>query len=331
MRTLILAIVLLSSFPALAQPSKVVAEQLFNQGRELAKANKWAEACPKFEASLRQDPTLGTKLNLATCYERIGKLASAWAMYRDAAEAAAKAGDTRRRDHAKQSADALLPRLPKLALQAPASAPEGLVVQRAGAIVDPAELGLEVYVDPGECEVVATAPGHLAFSTKLFLKEGETKTLPLPTLEREQAAPPPPAPDMVKDATTTTATSRLELREGPRTRKALSAGVATVGLLAVGAGLGFGASASRLFDDAKALCGEDLSCSPETYDRDKRMVDRARTYATTSTLLVSAGGVAIAASAFLYFTSPREQRPASARLVPIATGDSAGLAIAGGF
>jgi hypothetical protein len=43
-----------------AQPSdaNAVAEQLFKQARELTKANRWAEACPKLEATLRADPTL---------------------------------------------------------------------------------------------------------------------------------------------------------------------------------------------------------------------------------------------------------------------------------
>ena len=81
-----------------AQPgaSSTIAEQLFNQARDLAKANQWVEACPKFEASLRYDPVLGTQLNLATCYEHIGKLASAWGLYREATELANKAGDAKR-------------------------------------------------------------------------------------------------------------------------------------------------------------------------------------------------------------------------------------------
>jgi hypothetical protein len=43
-----------------AHPSdaNAVADQLFKQARELAKANRWAEACPELEASLRADPTL---------------------------------------------------------------------------------------------------------------------------------------------------------------------------------------------------------------------------------------------------------------------------------
>src|SRR5882757_2183430 len=110
----VLALVSVVAGPVQAQSSdsSVLAEQLFNEARDLVKANKWAEACPKFEASLRYDPVLGTRLNLATCYEHIGRLASAWGLYRESIDAAKKAGDAKRADYAQKQATALEPRLP---------------------------------------------------------------------------------------------------------------------------------------------------------------------------------------------------------------------------
>src|SRR5215471_5318240 len=113
-----------------------IAEQLFNQGRELAKANHWGEACPKFEASLHYDPALGTRLNLATCYEHVDKLASAWGLYRESSELASQAGDVKRRDYAQKQAAALEPRLPRLAIAPPARPPAGFVVKRDGMAID---------------------------------------------------------------------------------------------------------------------------------------------------------------------------------------------------
>ena len=55
------------------------AQALFDEGKRLHKDKNFQEACPKFEASHRIDPGLGTLLYLGDCYEEIGRTASAWA------------------------------------------------------------------------------------------------------------------------------------------------------------------------------------------------------------------------------------------------------------
>ena len=66
--------------PAFAQSgsNKAAAEALFSEGRSLASAGKCDEAIPKFQASQKLDPGIGTLLNLADCYEKVGRTASAW-------------------------------------------------------------------------------------------------------------------------------------------------------------------------------------------------------------------------------------------------------------
>ncbi len=71
------------------------AEALFGEGRRLLAASRFAEACPKFVESQRLDPAIGTQLNLGDCYEKTGRTASAWAVFRDAAAEAQKGGATR--------------------------------------------------------------------------------------------------------------------------------------------------------------------------------------------------------------------------------------------
>jgi hypothetical protein len=99
----------------------------------------------------------------------------------------------------------------------------------------------------------------------------------------------------------------------------------------VGVGLMFGAKANSTYQDATALCGTDLLCSPADYPKDRQLVHDARSSATTSTVLVVAGGAAIVAGAVVWLTTPRAPEQATARIVPVIHDRGAGLAIAGGF
>jgi tetratricopeptide (TPR) repeat protein len=308
--------------------SSALAEQLFNQARDLAKANQWAEACPKFEASLRYDPVLGTRLNLATCYEHIGKLASAWGLYRESIELARKAGDSKRADYAAKQAAALEPRLPKLAISVPSAPPAGFIVKRDDTALDAGALGVALYVDPGAHKVTASAPGFEPVSVSVTLAEGKTETLAIPALV---ARPAEPGEKETRPGVESTAADEPA---GPRsrTRTFAAIGLGAAGVVAVGVGLVFGAKASSSYKDATALCGDNLVCSADNFNRDKKLVADARSSATLSTVMVIGGGAAIAAAAIVYFTAPRTRETATARVVPAVTRDGgAGLALMGTF
>lgn len=324
-----LLVVALVAGPARAQSqegnSSALAEQLFNQGRDLIKANQWAEACPKFEASLRYDPVLGTRLNLATCYEHIGKLASAWGLYRESIELAKKAGDTRRAEYAQKQAAELEPRLPKLAISAPASPPAGFAVKRDDTTVDAGALGVALYVDPGAHRVTASAPGFETFAVTVTLTEGKTETIAVPNLAAKPAAP------AVADQPATQPEPTPATGIAPN-RKYLALGLGGAGVVAVGVSLVFGAQANSKFSDAKSLCGSNLACSDmAAFTRDKQLVSDARSKATVSTVLMLGGLAAIAGGAVVLFTAPREPEHATAHLVPVLHDGGAGLALAGGF
>jgi tetratricopeptide (TPR) repeat protein len=164
------ALVISAAGPADAQPDDAgaTADQLFEDGRELARADRWAEACPKFEASLRMDPALGSRLNLAACYEHIGELARAWRLYRESADLAEEAGDVKRRDYARAHAAALEPRLAGLAIPAPvatepAIAPRSLA--SADPVTDPPSTRTHVAIGLGAAGL-ATAGAGLLFGAK---------------------------------------------------------------------------------------------------------------------------------------------------------------------
>lgn len=330
MRYALTLVMLVSALVGRAQAqsadSSALAEQLFNQARDLVKANKWAEACPKFEASLRYDPVLGTRLNLATCYEHIGRLASAWGLYRESIDAAKKAGDSKRADYAQKQATALEPRLPKLAISAPVNKPAGFVVKRDGTPIDAGELGTALYVDPGTHEVVASATGYEAYTVTVTVVEGKTETLSIPPLVAKPAASTEEKKPEDEQEVDTAAISAKA-----RQRKFIALGLGGGGVVALAVGLVFGAKASSSYDDAKKLCGDDLVCSMENFDKGKKLVSDARSAGTISTVLVGVGIAAAAAGVVVYVTRPKAAERATARLVPVPHEGGAGLALVGSF
>src|SRR5258707_11096102 len=126
---------------------KATSEALFGDGRRLMSQGNYAQACPKFEASLKLDPGVGAMLNLADCYEKNGQTASAWAEFREASSAARAAGSRDREELSRQRASALEPKLSRLTIVA---GKQSAQVTRDGTPVDSAAFGTAMPVDPGK-------------------------------------------------------------------------------------------------------------------------------------------------------------------------------------
>src|SRR6187399_3496669 len=133
--------------PAAAQSDSAAARALFSEGRELMAAEKYAEACPKFEESLRLDQGMGTQFNLAHCWEKLGRTASAWALFLDVAAAARAGNQPDRESAAKERASTLEPKLTRLRITFPEPAPEAKIF-RDGQEVRQAAWGTAMPVDP---------------------------------------------------------------------------------------------------------------------------------------------------------------------------------------
>jgi hypothetical protein len=277
--------------------NRAAAEALFNQGRALAASGKYAEACPKFEASEQLDPGLGTLLNLADCYEKLGKTASAWAEYREAIPLARAAGSKVREDLASERAKALESRLSLLTIRAPRGADSaGLEIRRDGIPVLPAELGSPIPVDPGPHTVEASAVGKQKWSSTVELSEAQKLEIDVPALSpsgQPSAAPagagkPVDAPPLEQTA---------HPSSGQRTAALV---VGAVGIVGVGVGAVFGLGASSKWSDAKS------HCSAYPYGCDAQALEErssANSKATLSTVAFIVGGAALTGAAVLWFTA----------------------------
>lgn len=165
---------------ARAQTS-AAAELAFREGRQLMNQGRYQEACPKFEESQRLDPAPGTQLNLADCYEKQGRTASAWETFRAAEAAAHDSGQPDFASEARRRAVALEPRLCKLALSA-AQPVAGLEVALDGEPVTEL-IGSAVPVDPGEHAVTASAPARRPWSQRVRIDApGTTVAVAIPAL-----------------------------------------------------------------------------------------------------------------------------------------------------
>ncbi|HKQ68279.1 MAG TPA: hypothetical protein VJT73_03030 [Polyangiaceae bacterium] len=156
------------------------AEALFRQGRQAMDAKNYPAACPKFAESQKLDPAAGTLMNLATCEEKVGKLASAWQHWREAIDALPPKDD--RIPFARERVDELEKKVPRLTVilepeRGQSSAPEGAKVFRDEIEIGPAGRGVPLPVDPGPHTVTVQMKGRLSEKFAVAVKEGEQKQL----------------------------------------------------------------------------------------------------------------------------------------------------------
>jgi hypothetical protein len=165
------------------------AEALFQSGLEKLKAGQYAEACTAFQGSEDADASPGTEINLGTCNEKQGKLASAWGWYNTAAGSADRRGQADRAKKARDEADRLKPLLHYLVINVKTPAEE-MKVTRDNVVVPQAALGTSVPIDPGEHAIRVTAKGKKAWngSVKTEASPGTTP-FDVPPLVDEPVAP----------------------------------------------------------------------------------------------------------------------------------------------
>ena len=262
--------------------SSVAAQSLFDEGKKLAAAERWPEACGKFAESQRLDPGVGTQYHLADCYEHVGRRASAWAIFREIEATTRKSGEAERADITRARADALeAAGLPKLVIVAPPNAPRDLVVTRDGVPVGAAQLGAPVPIDEGEHIVEASAPGKKLWRGTVQIA-GIENTVSIPALAD---APRPP--------------SSSDAQPKRAWQRPAAFGAAGVGVVALGVGSIFGLRAMSKHDESLAHCQGSVCDSIGL-----EAVDAGQTAGTVSTIAFGVGAAAIVGAAVLWFTAP---------------------------
>jgi hypothetical protein len=261
-------------------PNAALAQRLFEEARSLVSAGRYDEACPKFAESQRLDAAVGTLLNLAQCYEKTRRLASAWATYKDAETAANLAGQHERAASAAARAEALAGSIPYVVIDVPRPAP-GLVVRCAGREIGSAAWGIAIPVDPGSVRIEANAPSRGPWAREVAVRIGERVPVTLP---------------------------ELALADGPSGEGSRPGRNSTLALIAFagGAALVAGGVVTAVVSIDQYKAANRDHCTPQGCDdAGLKQIDSAKHLAVASQVALVLGAAGLAGGLYLWLARPR--------------------------
>jgi hypothetical protein len=343
--TLAAALSLLPTSAPAQERDPAAAQALFDKGVELLKQEKWAEACPQFDASMKLDPSVGAQVNIARCLEHDGYIARAWAELKRAKALNQETPGAKRKKDVDAFVDAsiarLEPRLPWITVRVVAP-PPGTRVERDGAELPLEGLGQKVPIDPGSHTFTVSAPSHRTETKQIDAKEGASLELTieltrLPDVPPEKTPPdvprvdppkmPPPPPPAAGG------TDAIVIAGGVLS----GVGALTLAVSAITGGLA--ASDRATLDDlveerACAESGDVITCgSAEARAASQEAIDRGQPLAVTSTVTLFAGAAIAATGLTLVIvgvTRGGGAKPEVA-LAPLVLDRGAGLRVGGRF
>jgi hypothetical protein len=264
------------------------AEVLFRRAREAMEARRYAEALPRFVESQRLDPAAGTLMNIATCEEKIGRLASAWQHWKEAIDALPSNDD--RVPFARSRVQALEQKLPRLSVSLAAGREQGARVFRDDVELGSASQGMPLPVDAGPHTITVQMAGHRAEQVVVHLSEGQQKQIE------------------VHPGAVSTTPAEGEAAQGAPWRLTVGWTLTGIGV----AGLGVAAvSGVMLMNDKRTIeanCPDKACVNQEGLDA----VDSARTLSAVNTAAWIAGGVGLGAGLYLLLTAGRSSGSAPA-------------------
>lgn len=364
------AVVLLTSSSAFAQDARpdadkrlnderrAEADRLFDLGRKLFDEGRFPEACDKFAASRNVVPKTGALINLAVCTERLGQVATPWALYREAMISAqrtqrtatdeeAKKRAAEAYDFAKKRVAALEPQVIFAVVPGVPQPPPNTVLSLDHHIVGqfPLIAPLPIPVEKGPHIARFEAPGYKPIIVEFFAQSpaaGETTTeveIVIPKeYEKEPAASTTPAVAPVLAAPAQAPHESVApvapKPAGVSGQQKAALAIGGVGVLAVTVGATFGILAIGQAGVAKDKCpgADGTACGSDAGLEAER---NARTYGHVAEIGLGVGVVGIAVGTVLWLTdksgkkSNGELHVGSIRATP--TVSLGGLGVAGRF
>jgi len=296
------------------------ADQLFKKGKKLLAEKRYPEACTAFEESDRLDPGIGTKLNVARCYQEWGKLATAWRWFSDAEQMAKEAKDDRaQKIH--EIIEELDATVPRLTVKAPRDASTSdVVIKLDGIPFDVSALGIERRVDPGPHQIDYTVKG--AKQSKVIpVERGGSSEVMLNLPKKSKTA------DKLKVDSSVGASEQSE-----QTRRLIGLGVSGGGVVAMGVA---GVLTLRARSDYKHAISAHCRGVGDMCDAiGQTATQSARHRANIATVVTVSGLAMVGVGLFVYFTTPTTASHGAEHalyLAPSIGGDGTGVVLGGAF
>jgi hypothetical protein len=309
--------------------NKIAAEALFEDARKLAAEGKYTEACPKFADSERLDPSPSTLLNLANCWEKLGRTATAWATYREA-ESAAYA--SKRQDYmatAQRHADALAPKVARLTIRVEQPI-VGMQVTRDGVVVGSAEWGAAIPVDRGSHGIEAIAPGYKDWAIKVDVaNDGAQVSTTVPALEAtpaEPSSPPPPSSSTAIAPTSAVAPAPPDHAGGDKPQRTIGVVVGAVGVAGFGVSGVLALLAVGKKDDSMRFCPAPNSC----YATGVQERNDALSLGDTAAWAFGIGAAALVTGVVVWLSAPSGATAQSTRAARVVVAPGVGGAVVAG-
>lgn len=278
------------------------AQSRFLRGKDRYGKGKYEEALAEFQASLEIVASPNTRLYVARCHEKLGRLVAAYVEFgRTEVEAKELSRDdpryTRAGESAHEEREALASKLGFAEITITNAEPS-TTLKVAGDEIRRAGWTEPVPMMPGSTEIVVETPGRPPITRTVEVNAGEKKAVAIDAAEGAAVASAEPEPAVVVE------TPKSD-KEKLRIAAYVAGGVAVVGL---GMFTIFGLSSNSTYSDLEQACGTG-PCPPGHEDD----ISTGRTQQTLANVGLGVALVGAAAGATLFVLSmPRSDKGTNA-------------------